>query len=67
VSPELKNRILCSRPMLALHVLMGKPVCYRMHITGPLDLTIPSNKSARIVHCNINYPTWAENNRHDRT
>jgi hypothetical protein len=44
----LKNRILCSRPFLALHVLMGKPVLYRATLSG---LDGNRNAGARVVDC----------------
>jgi hypothetical protein len=47
----LKNRILCSRPFLALHVLMGKPVAYRLTLTGPFDCG--RNDGARVAGCHF--------------
>ena len=44
----LKNRILRSRPFLAMHVLVGRPVMYRMTVVGPL-LRDARNNGARFV------------------
>lgn len=45
---HIMRQIRCSRPFLALHVLCGQPVMYRMTISGPL-LIDDRNAGARIV------------------
>jgi hypothetical protein len=47
----LKNRVLCSRPLLALHVLMGRPVAYRVRIAAPF--VCDDNEGARVAECTI--------------
>lgn len=54
---SLKNWFLCSRPMLALYVLMGRPVMYRMPtISLAKPLYLPGDKSIRVVECEFEPP-----------
>ena len=38
-----KNHILCSRPFLALHVLLGRPLIYCCVFQGGIHLPRPKN------------------------
>ena len=47
----LKDRILCSRPFLALYVLMGRPVMYRMTVAVMLSIDGKDGRVPRVVDC----------------
>ncbi len=46
----LRNRIRCSRPGLAWHVLMGRPLMYRMPTIVVADIIVLTGRE-RVVGC----------------
>lgn len=50
----LKNRILCSRPFLALHVLLGRPLMYRIRLVDG-TVTVDRPHTALVQCCVTNH------------